>query len=64
MTFTELDLHAYVDGQLERNKRVALAREILASEELQAQIRTLQSLKRLVRLAYRTSTTPRDADPH
>ena len=53
MAVSDIDLHAYVDGELTEGMRVMVEKEAQASNELFDHVLALQSLKQMVRLAYR-----------
>ena len=53
MAVSDIDLHAYVDGELTEGMRVMVEKEVKASNELFDHVLALQSLKQMVRLAYR-----------
>ena len=53
MAVSDIDLHAYVDGELTEETRLTVEKEVQASNELFDHVLALQSLKQMVRLAYR-----------
>ena len=60
MTMSDSDLHAYVDGELTGEDFVRVAKEILSRQECFARARKLQTLKHLIRQAYKTVPIPHD----
>lgn len=60
MTVPDLDLQAYVDGELTDNERATIDKHILKSEALFEAVGALRSVKKLVRLAYATRAIPDD----
>jgi anti-sigma factor RsiW len=53
MAVSDNELHAYVDGELTEEMRVTVEKEVQASNELFDHVLALQSLKQILRLAYR-----------
>ena len=52
MAVSDIELHAYVDGELTEDQRVTVEKEVQARKELFDHVCALQSLKQLVRRAY------------
>lgn len=59
MTVSELELHAYIDGQLLQEERERIAAAVVASEPLAEQVSMLHELKQLVRFVYGSERLPR-----
>jgi anti-sigma factor RsiW len=63
MTVSELELHAYIDGQLLGEERDRVAAALMASQYLAEQVSALYELKQLVRLVYAPELLPQEDRP-
>jgi anti-sigma factor RsiW len=59
MTVSELELHAYIDGQLLQEEREQVYAEVVASQPLAEQVSVLHELKQLIRFVYGSERLPR-----
>ena len=59
MTVSELELHAYVDGQLLEEERERIAAALVASQPLAEQVSVMHELKQLIRFVYGSERLPR-----
>ena len=58
MRITEIELHAFVDGQLADEERAGVLEETATSAPLAARLNELKTLKQLVKLAFRDVECP------
>jgi anti-sigma factor RsiW len=59
MTVSELELHAYIDGQLLQEERERIAAAVVASQPLAEEVSVLHELKQLIRFVYGSDRLPR-----
>ena len=59
MTVSELELHAYIDGQLLQEERERIAAAVVASQPLAEEVSVLHELKQLIRFVYGPDRLPR-----
>jgi anti-sigma factor RsiW len=59
MTVSELELHAYVDGQLLPEERERVTAAVVASQTLAEQVGSVYELKQLIRFVYEPDLLPR-----
>jgi anti-sigma factor RsiW len=59
MTVSELELHAYIDGQLLEEERARIAAAVIASQPLAEEVSVLHELKQLIRFVYGSDRLPR-----
>jgi len=59
MTVSELELHAYIDGQLLEEERARIAAAVIASQSLAEEVSVLHELKQLIRFVYGPDRLPR-----
>jgi len=59
MTVSELELHAYIDGQLLEEERARIAAAVIASQPLAEEVSVLHELKQLIRFVYGPDRLPR-----
>ena len=60
MTVSELELHAYIDGQLLQEERERIAAAVVASQPLAEEVSVLHELKQLIRFVYTSDRLPRN----
>ena len=60
MTVSELELHAYIDGQLLQEERERIAAAVVASQPLAEEVSVLHELKQLIRFVYGSDRLPRN----
>lgn len=58
MTVSELELHAYIDGQLLHEERERIAAAVVASQPLAEEVSALHELKQLIRFVYGSDRLP------
>jgi anti-sigma factor RsiW len=58
MTVSELELHAYIDGQLLQEERERIAAAVVASQPLAEEVSALHELKQLIRFVYGSDRLP------
>ena len=59
MTVSELELHAYIDGQLLEEERERIAAAVVASQLLAEEVGVMHELKELIRFVYGSERLPR-----
>ena len=59
MSVSELELHAYIDGQLLEEEREKIAAAVVASQRLAEQVGVMHELKELIRFVYGSERLPR-----
>ncbi len=59
MTVSELELHAYIDGQLLEEERERIAAALVASQPLAEEVSVMHELKQLIRFVYGSERLPR-----
>jgi anti-sigma factor RsiW len=59
MMVSELELHAYIDGQLLEEERERIAAAVVASQRLAEEVGVMHELKELIRFVYGSERLPR-----